>query len=440
MAQSAGAAFELGAWRIDPAAGEIAPRVGGEATRLEPRMMELLLLFAGSGGRVIGKDEIATAVWGGRAIGDDTLAAAISKLRKTLGETKAERYIETLPKRGYRLAAEMAEAEPARRPLRFTSTATEADALIAQGHAALKVPLPANLAQAQLYFEKAVEADPGCGAAHAGIAETLLLQSFAGVAQPSILLPAAKNAARTATAFDPGCVAGWTCLGAAILLADRDFDQADAALSRAIGLDPGYAMARRQRAFALALKGRFAQAEREARAAVDCEPYSLLGRSVLLRVLTLTRRYRAVIAEAREVIDLAPQASEAWAAKGWAYHFLGETAEALGALLESLKMWSVEPAMLETLRRIHDSEGFDAFAAASADLFERQTVVFKPRPLDVAMLRAAAGQADAAFDALEAALAKDDPFLLALPWLPHLDRLRNDHRFPAFEARLRLVR
>ena len=78
--------FRFGAWRVDPARGVLTGD-GGEEARLEPRLMDLLLLFAGSGGRVLSKDQIVEAVWEGRAIGDDTLAAAISRLRRALGET-----------------------------------------------------------------------------------------------------------------------------------------------------------------------------------------------------------------------------------------------------------------------------------------------------------------------------------------------------------------
>ena len=65
--------------------------------------------------------------------------------------------------------------------------------------------------------------------------------------------------------------------------------------------------------------------------------------------------------------------------------------------------------------------------------------MFVPRPMDMAMLRANAGQADAAFAALEEAVRRDDPVTLLVPWLPHLDRLRNDPRFATILARLRLV-
>ncbi len=434
MASSA--PFELGGWRVDPVAGALTLIDGDDTARIEPRLMELLLLFAGAGARVVSKDEIIAAVWGGRAIGDDTLAAAISKLRKTLARDGGRKYIETLPKRGYRLALEI-EAPAASAPARATSDAT-VETLIAQGQAALKVPLATNLAQAQLYFEAAAKADPASALAQAGLAETFLMQGFAGVAPAAILLPAAKGAARAAIAMDSNLAAGWACLGAATLLADRDLDAADEALARAISLDLGYAFARRQRAFIHALAGRDADAEREARAAVDLEPYSLIARSVLLRVLGLARRHRVVIAEARKIIDLAPQAAEAWSAKGWAHYFLGEEREAVDALLESLRAWNVDAPTLALLKRAHEDGGFEALCAAAADLFEGQRVLFIPRPLDVAMLRAMAGQTDLAFAALEAAIAKDDPFLLALRRLPQLERLHNDHRWSALVERARV--
>src|ERR1700761_7960264 len=108
--------FVFGDWQVDPSRG-LLTGAEGERTRLEPRLMDLLLLFAGSGGRVLAKDEITAATWGDRCIGDDTLAAAVSGLRRALGGTRERRYIETVPKRGYRLVVEglpcVAEPRPA---------------------------------------------------------------------------------------------------------------------------------------------------------------------------------------------------------------------------------------------------------------------------------------------------------------------------------------
>ncbi|HEY3950802.1 winged helix-turn-helix domain-containing protein [Phenylobacterium sp.] len=432
--------FEFGAWRVEPARGVLAPLDGGAGeTRIEPRLMDLLLLFAGSGGRVVGKQEIVDGVWGGRAIGDDTLAAAVSRLRSALGETPARRYIETLPKRGYRLVMAPPEGSASGPASRSESNAPpKAAALLAQGRAALANPFPASQAQARLYFEAAVAEAPGWAPAHAGLANALAAQYLAGGGGGSIA--AAKACAHAAVGLDPELAPAWAVLGLAILMGDRDFAAADQALRRALALDPDLASAHRHRAFGFAAVGQFVEAERAARRAVELEPVSLMARGQLLQILLTARRYRQAIAAANEALALAPLSSEGWYAKGWAYALSGEPAAAAEGLLKGLELWGLDQAQLDILRARFDEGGFAALSAAGADLFQTQKVMFTPRLTDVAFLRAAAGQPDAAFAALEAAATQDDPYLTFLPWLPYCDPLRDDPRWPRLLEKVRLIR
>jgi hypothetical protein len=84
-------------------------------------------------------------------------------------------------------------------------------------------------------------------------------------------------------------------------------------------------------------------------------------------------------------------------------------------------------------------EGLQAVARTGADMFVQQLLLPR-RLMDVAMLRSQSGESDAAFEALEAALAKDDYVLLLFPWLPYFDPLKADPRYEPFVRRLRLVR
>jgi DNA-binding winged helix-turn-helix (wHTH) protein/Flp pilus assembly protein TadD len=422
--------FELGDWRVDPPRGLLTPLSGGEPVRIEPQLMDLLLLFAGSGGRVLAKDEIVDAVWSGRAIGDDTLAAAISRLRAALGAREA---IETLPKRGYRLAIDAPERAPPR-----ADAPDEARDLAAKGAAALALPGPFSLSQARLYFEAAVKAAPGYARAHAGLAETLT--SIHLGAPDAGLLAAARSAATAAVGLDENLAEAWAALGAATLLQDRAFAPADEALRRALALDPGNAAAHRHRALALCAVGRFAEAEREIRDAVALEPVSLAARGSLLQVLIAARRYGPAVAEATKAMALSPTASDAWYARGWAKVFSGDEAGGVADLLEGLRLWGVDRDRIAALAGLASAEGFAALCREAADLFETQTVMFRPRDTDVAMLRALGGQADEAFALLESATARDDPFLVMIPWLPQLDPLRLDVRWASLTAKVRLVR
>jgi len=419
-------AFDLGGWRVDPARGALI-RDGAE-TRLEPKLMDLLLLFAASSGRVVSKDEIVAVVWGGRAIGDDTLAAAISRLRAALGG----RFIETLPKRGYRLVV---IPEDNKKP--DGAAKTGIDMLIADGYAALKVPLPQSLSQARVYFEAAVKADPQSAVAHAALAGALLQQHIAGHGPGFAAL--AKVSAYAATALDPELATGWAVLGCATLISDRDFAGAEAALQAALARNPGLAVAHRFRALALASVGRMVEAERAARRAVEIEPLSLNLRRDVLQVLLCARRFDHTIAEAKKVLEISAESADAWSAKGWAHIFLGQNDEGVDALLESVRLIGTDIATIAQLQRAYLS-GLENFCSTGARLLSHQHVMFVPRPMDLAMLHAVAGEPDDAFRCLNDAIRIDDPVLLLLAHLPHLDRLRNDHRFAAVQERARPVR
>ncbi|MGD0143356.1 MAG: winged helix-turn-helix domain-containing protein [Rhizomicrobium sp.] len=429
--------FLLGDWSVDPARGVIVARDGGAEIRLEPRNMDLLLLFAGEPGKVLSKDRIVASVWGGRAIGDDTLAGAVSRLRAALGNSRA--YIETVPKRGYRLLIAPDE-DAASESSRVSGEQSQAATLVARGFAELKSPLSSGLDQARIYFEGAIRADPKHAPAHAGLAEAMLRQHLLGKGDAGQLLAAAKSSAQAAIALDERLAHAWATFGFATLLSQHDFAAADAVFLKAIALDARAGLAHRYRGFALTAVGRFVDAEREMRKAVEIEPYSLSARADLTQCLTMARRFRPAIAETKRTLDLAPKTSEAWAAKGWAHHFLGEDREARDAFFESLRAWGASAATLEGLRDAHRNDGIAGFSAAAADLFESQQMVFSPRLTDIAILRATAGDADAAFAILEKAVARDDCYLLWLPHMPHLDRLHNDPRFAALLERIRVVR
>lgn len=104
------APFCVGAWHVNADSGEI--RNATVHTRLEPKVMELLLLLAEYPAQLVTRETIAARLWPKTIVGDDTIARTVSKLRKTLGDdSKTQDYIETLPKRGYRLLAPVTSSE-----------------------------------------------------------------------------------------------------------------------------------------------------------------------------------------------------------------------------------------------------------------------------------------------------------------------------------------
>jgi adenylate cyclase len=96
-----GGSFRIGEFVVQPAQGRIEGPAG--ETRLQPKIIDVLLCLAAAPGEVVSRQAIHEAVWGNIVVTDDALNRCISELRQAMpGPAK---YIETVPKRGYRLVA-----------------------------------------------------------------------------------------------------------------------------------------------------------------------------------------------------------------------------------------------------------------------------------------------------------------------------------------------
>ncbi len=98
--------LRFGAFELDAGTAEL--RKAGTLLRLPPQPLKILTLLAGRSGQLVTREEIQRQIWG-----DDTfvdfdqgLNFAINKIRTALGDNAENpRYIETLPRRGYRFIA-----------------------------------------------------------------------------------------------------------------------------------------------------------------------------------------------------------------------------------------------------------------------------------------------------------------------------------------------
>ena len=96
--------LRVGAWRVDPRAGQISQQ--GEVVRVEARTMKLLLCLAERAGEVVSVEELLDQVWSGVVVTPDSVYQAVASLRRLLGDdAKQPAYIATVPRLGYRMVA-----------------------------------------------------------------------------------------------------------------------------------------------------------------------------------------------------------------------------------------------------------------------------------------------------------------------------------------------
>ncbi len=92
----------IGDWTADPELNLL--QRGDRSVRLEPRAMDVLMQLAVRVGAVTSVEDLMTTVWKGLVVSDGSVYLAISQLRQALGDApNGVSYIETVPKRGYRL-------------------------------------------------------------------------------------------------------------------------------------------------------------------------------------------------------------------------------------------------------------------------------------------------------------------------------------------------
>lgn len=101
------APLRIGDWIVDPRADEL--RRDGRTVKLEPLRMRLLVALARRPGQVVLSNELLDTVWKGVIVTPSSLYQTVAQLRQHLGDDPAApTYIETVPRKGYRLIAPVA--------------------------------------------------------------------------------------------------------------------------------------------------------------------------------------------------------------------------------------------------------------------------------------------------------------------------------------------
>ncbi|MFT5638248.1 MAG: DNA-binding winged helix-turn-helix (wHTH) protein [Paracoccaceae bacterium] len=200
--------FAVGELAVSPILGRIA--LGSNFEKIEPLIMDVLAFLAFRSGETVLREELLETVWAAHDASDESLTRAVSILRKTIKKLDvATTYIETIPKRGYRLVPsithDLSDHNHSLSQPPEVSKKSEADELVLQGRSLNERPFHTDvLMTAVSLLEKAVFLDPNHAGAHSelGHAYSLMSTYFRDGDKTAFIRKAAQSAER-ALAIDP---------------------------------------------------------------------------------------------------------------------------------------------------------------------------------------------------------------------------------------------
>jgi eukaryotic-like serine/threonine-protein kinase len=284
------------------------------------------------------------------------------------------------------------------------------------------------------YFSQAIEKDPSYARAYTGLGDGYAMLSIYSALSPKDSFPKSKAAQRRALEIDNDLAEAHASLGFAHLFYDWDPRNAEAALKKAIELNPGYASAHQWYGLVLGLTGRMDESTAELRLAQQLDPFSASINVSVAWPLYWMRRHGEAVVRFREAVDLHPNF---WLA----HYYLGLVLEQSGCLTEAI-------AHLEHARDLGDSpwrlSGLGHVYARAGRRDDAYRIVEEAKslsarryvaPVHIAAVYAGLGD-PRAFEWLEKGL--DDRSWL-ITWLavdPLFDPIRADERFEQLARRV----
>jgi serine/threonine-protein kinase len=244
------------------------------------------------------------------------------------------------------------------RAVRPMTTHLEAYELCVQGRALL-LQRGGGILRALPCFERAIALDPDYAPAHAGLGETLRVQSMYGYAHPAQTIPRAKAAIERALELEANLADAVATLGLIALTYDRDLATGSDAVARALALNPLLGLARGMYAMWTQSLSRDAdeQAIAEASRAAGDDPLNAIVGVCRAVVLGVAGRHSEAIAEADRAAALDPNSFVAQLVSAWTRHWGSDPEGALRAIRPALQMSGRNPWALGFLTGIYAAAG-----------------------------------------------------------------------------------
>ena len=323
-------------------------------------------------------------------------------------------------------------AEPARRQL-----TVECYNLCLQARFHLNRRTQEGILQSVQCYEQAIVKDPESAVAHAGLADTYSLLADYGVRHPREVMPLAEAAAQRALELDPGSAEALSALAFIRSIFDWKWEEAEALYRRAITINPGYAKARHWFGVdALALLGRFDEANAEVQLARELDPLSLILSEGIAYVQMLRGDYQRAADELRQIVALDPGFYKAYSGLGRVFGLMGHYDESITMLRKAQSIAGDLPSIVGALGQVLALSGRTDQARECLSKLQEMSRTRHVQSAAFAILHLGLGEIEQSLTWLETACDQHESQIVALKVHPVYKILRSEPRFKVLLRRI----
>lgn len=462
--------FEFDTYRVDVEERRLWR--DGHLVDLTPKAFDILVALVQNSGQTVDKRVLMKTVWTDAFVEEGNLNHHVSTLRKILGDDRREqRFIKTIPKRGYRFTAGVQEIVESDETLsvenvsssrlvireeiqegfwtipkmviatvllagivvfgawaitnggsaseakaRWTSNTTATDAYT-KGRKLWATRDGKDLHESIGLLERSVQIDPNFAAAHAALADAYAFDYTNW--------KKAEASAREAMKLDSNFGQPHASIGFVKMFWEWNLKEAESEFRQALALSPDYSTAHQWYALLLMATDRRHAAYAEMTQALELEPDSLSINADLCQTHYFLRQFDEAIVRCQETLAMDAGFYNAHRYLYEIYTAKGMYDEAVAQQIRTAEIAGITSPFAADggLREAYNADGIRAYWKLRVEAVKRTS------PYQSAKYSARMGQKDEALGWLERAYEKRDPEFLLFYTDPTFDHLRGDPRF-----------
>lgn len=296
-----------------------------------------------------------------------------------------------------------------------------------------------GFAKAKRLLESVLARDPGFAPAYDALAEMYWAVGYMGFVPPRQAFSAGITHALRALEIDNSRAETHALLAQFHKTVEYNWPEVQREMALALRLDPTSPLVRMRYAWSwLMPHGHMEEAVAEVESALQLDPLSLQGRTMLVILLVISHLHEETLEAARRLLEMNPNAYWAYLSIGSTYRDQGQMDKAISAHRKAFEASGGSAAMTGWLGLTLAMSGKADEASALLERLHDMSAKGYVPPTSYAWIHLGLGETGRAFEWLDRAVEECDQYMMPIKSYRFFDPIRDDPRFHALLRKMNL--